>query len=65
MPDSDRDTVSWWEAYQLAASDQADELRARGAAGDEHARWQLAGWLADRGRCDCCPTGSKANGLAP
>lgn len=52
MPDSDHDAVSWGEAYQLAAGDQVGELRARVVAGDEHARWQLAGWLADRGRCD-------------
>jgi hypothetical protein len=46
------DDVRWWEAYQLAASDETAELRRRAAAGDEHATWQLAGWLADRSRCD-------------
>jgi hypothetical protein len=46
------DAVSWWQAYQLADSDQVDELRERAAAGDEHARQQLASWLADRGRTD-------------
>jgi hypothetical protein len=46
------DAVRWWEAYRLAASDETAELEARTAAGDEHARWQLAGWLADRGRSD-------------
>jgi hypothetical protein len=52
MTESDRDAVRWWEAYQLAATDQPGELQARVTAGDDHARWQLAGWLADRGRCD-------------
>jgi hypothetical protein len=52
MTDSNPDAVRWWEAYQLAASDQTGELRARVAAGDEHARSQLASWLADRGRWD-------------
>jgi len=47
-----RDAVRWWEAYQLADSDETAELEARTAAGDEHARWQLASWLADRGRSD-------------
>jgi hypothetical protein len=44
-----QDDVSWWEAYQLAEAGQAGELRARAQAGDGHARWQLAHWLADRG----------------
>jgi len=34
----------WWQAYVLAESDQVDELRERAAAGDEHARQQLAEW---------------------
>jgi hypothetical protein len=46
------DAVSWWRAYQLADSDQVDELRERAAAGDGHARQQLASWLSDRGRTD-------------
>jgi hypothetical protein len=44
------DAARWWQAYQLAEGDQAGELAARAAAGDEHARQQLASWLADRGR---------------
>ena len=45
-----QDAVQWWQAYQLAENDQAGELRERATAGDEHARRQLAGWLADRAR---------------
>ena len=37
------DAARWWQAYQLADRDQIDELVARAAAGDEHARRQLAG----------------------
>ena len=44
------DAARWWQAYQLAENDQAGELGERAAAGDEHARRQLASWLADRGR---------------
>jgi len=44
------DTERWWRAYQLAENDQAGELRERADAGDEHARRQLASWLADRAR---------------
>ena len=44
------DAARWWQAYQLADHDQSDELVARAAAGDEHARRQLAGWLSDRAR---------------
>lgn len=47
-PDAE-DAARWWQAYQLAESDQAGELAERAAAGDEHARQQLASWLADRG----------------
>jgi hypothetical protein len=42
------DAQRWWRAYQLAGSDRVDELRRLAAAGDEHARRQLAGWLSDR-----------------
>jgi hypothetical protein len=42
------DAARWWRAYQLAGSDQVDELRGLAAAGDDHARRQLAGWLSDR-----------------
>jgi hypothetical protein len=42
------DAVRWWRAYQLAENDQDDELRKLAAAGDDHARRQLASWLSDR-----------------
>jgi hypothetical protein len=42
------DAAGWWRAYQLAEHDQADELRKLAAAGDDHARRQLASWLSDR-----------------
>jgi hypothetical protein len=43
------DAVQWWEAYCLAENDEADELRRRAGRGDDHARRQLACWLAERG----------------
>jgi hypothetical protein len=46
------DAARWWQAYVLADSDQVDELRERAAAGDEHARRELASWLSDRGRTE-------------
>ena len=46
------DAARWWQAYELADSDQVDELRERADAGDEDARQQLASWLSDRGRTD-------------
>jgi len=46
------DAVRWWQACVLAENDQVDELRERAAAGDEHARRQLASWLSDRARTD-------------
>jgi hypothetical protein len=46
------DAARWWQAYLLAENDQADELQARALAGDEHARRQLASWLADRARTE-------------
>ena len=42
------DAARWWQAYLLAEHDQAGELRERADAGDEHARRQLASWLAER-----------------
>ncbi len=42
------DAARWWRAYQLAENDQAGELRELAAAGDDHARRQLASWLSDR-----------------
>jgi hypothetical protein len=45
------DAARWWRAYLLAENDQVDELRALTAAGDDHARRQLASWLSDRGAC--------------
>jgi hypothetical protein len=50
LGDTAVDAERWWRAYQLAENDQAGELRDRAAAGDGHARRQLAGWLADRAR---------------
>jgi hypothetical protein len=44
------DAAQWWEAYCLAQNDEVDELRRRADNGDNHARWQLAQWLAERGR---------------
>ncbi len=44
------DAERWWQAYQLAGNDQGAELGERAAAGDEHARRQLASWLAERAR---------------
>jgi hypothetical protein len=44
------DAARWWQAYLLAQDDQDGELARRAAAGDEHARRQLASWLADRTR---------------
>lgn len=46
------DAARWWRAYVLAENDQADELRELVAAGDEHARRQLATWLSDRARTE-------------
>jgi hypothetical protein len=46
------DEERWWQAYLLAENDQAGELRARAAAGDGHARRQLASWLSDRLRAE-------------
>ena len=45
------DAAQWWRAYLLAENDQVDELRALTAAGDDHARRQLASWLSDRAAC--------------
>lgn len=46
------DQARWWRAYQLAEDDHVDELRRLAAAGDDHARRQLASWLADRAGSD-------------
>jgi len=50
--DTGGDAAQWWQAYQLAEHDEAAELRRRAEAGDQHARLQLAGWLADRVRTE-------------
>ena len=50
LGDTAEDAERWWRAYQLAENDQAGELRERADSGDEHARRQLASWLADRAR---------------
>lgn len=47
--DDAEDAARWWRAYLLAENDQDDELRRLAAAGDDHARRQLASWLSDRG----------------
>jgi hypothetical protein len=52
MGEATEDEERWWQAYLLACSDQEDELRERAAAGDEHARRQLASWLSDRLRTE-------------
>jgi hypothetical protein len=44
------DAPQWWEAYRLAENDEVDELRRRAEGGDDHARRQLACWLAERGQ---------------
>jgi hypothetical protein len=49
LGESAEDAERWWQAYQLAENDQDGELRERAEGGDEHARRQLASWLADRG----------------
>ena len=48
LGDIAEDSERWWRAYQLAETDQAGELRELAEAGDEHARRQLASWLAER-----------------
>jgi hypothetical protein len=52
LGDTAEDAERWWQAYQLAGNDQVGELRDRAAAGDQHARRQLAGWLSDRARTE-------------
>ncbi len=50
LRDTAEDAERWWRAYRLAEDDRPGELRERAETGDEHARRQLASWLADRGR---------------
>src|SRR6266571_595577 len=50
--DQASDAARWWRAYDLAKNDQADELRALAAAGDDHARRHLASWLSDGDHLD-------------
>ena len=52
LGDTADDAERWWRAYQLAENDQAGELRESADTGDEHARRQLASWLADRARTE-------------
>jgi len=53
LPGEDtQDAQRWWQAYLLAENDQADELRERATVGDDHARWQLTTWLAERARTE-------------
>jgi hypothetical protein len=49
-PESDPDTIRWWEAYQLAEADEIDQLRTRTDSGADHARRALARVLAEHGR---------------
>jgi hypothetical protein len=46
--DQPGDQADWWRAYVLAQDGQVDELRRLANSGDDHARRQLAGLLADR-----------------
>jgi len=50
------DAARWWRAYLLAERDQDGELRALAAAGDDHARRQLASWLSDRAAANRTPS---------
>jgi hypothetical protein len=59
LGDTAEDAGQWWLAYQLAENDQAEALRERAEAGDEHARRQLASWLADRGYTGGSPDRAK------
>src|SRR5215510_15021854 len=52
LGEATEDEERCWPAYLLAENDQADELRERAAAEDEHARRQLASWLSDRLRTE-------------
>jgi len=52
LGDAAEDAERWWQAYRLAEDDRTDELRERAEAGDEHARRELASWLADRARAE-------------
>jgi hypothetical protein len=52
LGDVSEDAERWWRAYQLAENDQVGALRQHADAGDEHARRQLASWLADRARTE-------------
>jgi hypothetical protein len=44
------DAARWWRAYSLAENGDVDELRQRADGGDDHARRQLAYWMAERAR---------------
>jgi hypothetical protein len=46
--DEASDAARWWQAYVMAENDEVDELGELAAAGDDHARRQLASWLSDR-----------------
>ena len=60
LPGEDaEDAARWWRAYQLAQDDRVDELRQLAAAGDQHARRQLASWLSDRAWCVSRPDQDK------
>ena len=50
MAEEASDAARWWQAYSLAENYEVDELRQRADAGDDHALYELAGWLAAHGR---------------
>jgi hypothetical protein len=52
LDEDTEDAAQWWRAYVLAENDQVEELRELAAAGDSHARRQLASWLSDRARSE-------------
>ena len=50
LADAGEDIAQLWLARWLTESDHAGELRQRANAGDVHALYELAGWLAVHGR---------------
>lgn len=46
------DAARWWRAYILAQNDDVDQLRVLAVGGDDHARRDLASWLADRAKTE-------------
>ena len=50
LADAGEDIAQLWLARWLAERDQAGELGQRAGGGDDHALYELAGWLAAHGR---------------